>query len=167
MMFPIFLSVVNWIHLFATVVWIGGMTTNLFVVLPSIRETLEPGVMGKLMGAVMKRFRVWIYISIVLLVLTGFGMMRFNMNYLGFAQFGNVWSVVSLIKHVVILVMIIMSVYAFEGLARKVVKVAIKGPSDDLTRLQKKQISLAATGFILGLIVLLLTGIMGAISVTS
>jgi uncharacterized membrane protein len=95
MMFPIFLSVVNWIHLFATVVWIGGMTTNLFVVLPSIRETLEPGVMGKLMGAVMKRFRVWIYISIVLLVLTGFGMMRFNMNYLGFAQFGNVWSVVS------------------------------------------------------------------------
>jgi hypothetical protein len=63
--------------------------------------------------------------------------------------------------------MIVLAVYAFEGLARKVAKVAVKGPSDDLSRLQKKQISFAATGFILGLIVLLLTGILGAISVTS
>jgi uncharacterized membrane protein len=166
-MFLILLSVVNWIHLFATVVWIGGMITNLMIVLPSIREALEPAAMGKLMGAVMKRFRVWVYISIVLLVLTGFGMMRFNMNYLGFAQFGNVWSAVAVIKHIVILIMIVLAVYAFEGLARKVAKVAVKGPSDDLSRLQKKQISFAATGFILGLIVLLLTGILGAISVTS
>jgi uncharacterized membrane protein len=123
--------------------------------------------MGKLMGAVMKRFRVWVYISIVLLVLTGFGMMRFNTSYMGMATFENVWAIVALIKHVVILIMIILAVYAFEGLGRKVAKVAAKGPSDDLARLQKKQISLAATGFILGLIVLLLTGILGAISVTS
>ncbi len=166
-MFLILLSVINWIHLFAVAVWIGGITINLMIVLPSIREALEPALMGKVMGAVMKRFRVWVYISIVLLVVTGFGMMRFNMNYMGFAQFGNVWSVVSLIKHIVTLIMIILAVYAFEGLARKVAKVAAKGPSDDLVRLQKKQISLAATGFIMGIIVLLLTGILGAISVTS
>jgi uncharacterized membrane protein len=166
-MFMILLSVVNWIHLFAVAVWIGGMATNLMIVLPSMREALEPAAMGKLMGAVMKRFRVWIYISIVLLIITGFGMMRFNTNYMGFAQFGNVWSAVALIKHVVTLIMIIIAVYAFEGLARKVAKVAVKGPSDDLARLQRKQISFAAIGFILGLIVLLLTGILGAISVTS
>lgn len=163
----ILLTVINWLHLFATVAWIGGMTTNLLVLLPSIREALEPAVLGKLMGAVMKRFRILTYISIVVLIVTGAVMTKFNASYMGLALFGNLWSIVALIKHIVIVVMIIIAIYAFEGLARKVSKLAMKGPSPDLARLQKKQIMLASIGFILGVIVLLLTGLMTAISATS
>jgi uncharacterized membrane protein len=140
----ILLTVINWLHLFATVAWIGGMTTNLLVLLPSIREALEPAVMGKLMGGVMKRFRIVTYISIVVLIVTGAVMTTFNASYMGLALFGNLWSIVALIS-----------------------KLAVKGPSPDLAHLQKKQIMLASTGFILGVIVLLLTGVMTAISATS
>jgi hypothetical protein len=82
-------------------------------------------------------------------------MTTFNASYMGLALFGNLWSIVALIKHIVIVVMIIMAIYAYEGLARKVSKLAVKGPSP------------ASTGFILGVIVLLLTGVMTAISATS
>jgi uncharacterized membrane protein len=92
----ILLTVINWLHLFATVAWIGGMTTNLLVLLPSIREALEPAVMGKLMGGVMKRFRIVTYISIVVLIVTGAVMTTFNASYMGLALFGNLWSIVAL-----------------------------------------------------------------------
>jgi len=41
-----------WIHLFASVVWIGGIFFILFVALPGAKETLEQP--GKLMGALSK-----------------------------------------------------------------------------------------------------------------
>ncbi|MGQ9469701.1 MAG: hypothetical protein ACUVTD_07800 [Nitrososphaerales archaeon] len=55
----------------ATVIWIGGMATNLLVLLPSMREALEPPIMGKLMGSVMKRFRPLVYASMIILVASG------------------------------------------------------------------------------------------------
>jgi uncharacterized membrane protein len=54
----ILISVINFLHLFATVAWLGAMTTNAFILLPSMKNSLEAPVAGKLMGAVMKRFRV-------------------------------------------------------------------------------------------------------------
>ena len=57
-------SVINFLHLFATVAWFGAMTTNAFILLPSARKALEAPLVGKLIGAVMKRFRVLVYISI-------------------------------------------------------------------------------------------------------
>lgn len=164
--FLVLMSLVNWLHLAATVAWIGGMTTNLWVVLPSMRASLEPPVMGKLMNAVMRRFRVLTYVSIALLVITGGLMFRSNVAYAGFG-FANVWSAVSLIKHIIVVVLIILAIYAYEGLARKVTRLAAKGPSADLARLQKRQMAFAATGLVLGLVILLLTGTMSAISATA
>jgi hypothetical protein len=53
--------------------------------------------------------------------------------------------------------MVILAIYAFEILAPKVAKIAAKGPSPELLRIQKSQMSLAAIGFILGIIILALT----------
>src|SRR3990170_9015846 len=98
------------------------MSTNLFVLLPSIRETLEPAIVGKLLGAVMRRFRRLVYGSIILLVFSGLVMTVLNRSYLGSLQFGNAWTQVILIKHVFIVALIVLAVYALEVLAPKVVK---------------------------------------------
>lgn len=163
----ILLSGVNWLHLIATVVWIGGIFTNSLVLLPSTKEALEPPAIGRLMGVVMKRFRILIYTSMVVLGVTGVLMNLLNENYLGFMRFGNLWSQVTLIKHIFTIALIILAIYAFEGLAPKVSKLAAKGPSPDLSRLQKLQLSLAYTGFVLGIIILFLTSIITAISSAS
>lgn len=160
----ILLSGVNWLHLIATVFWIGAASTNLLILLPSMKEVLEPPSMGKLMGAVMKRFRTLVYISMVVLGVTGIVMNLLNKNYLGPFQFTNLWSWVTLIKHVFTAVLIILVIYAFERFAPKVSRLAAKGPSPELAQLQKKQIRLATMGLVLGIIILLLTGIITAIS---
>lgn len=167
MFFTTTLYVINWLHLLATVTWIGGMATNIFVLLPSTRKTLEPPVMGKLMGEVMKRFRIVTYICIVVLALTGYYMNSANANYVGILKIDNLWSTITLIKHIVVAVLVILAIYAYEGLARKAAKIAAKGPSPELGRIQKRQIGFAVTGFILGLIILFLTGMMTAISAVS
>jgi len=158
------LSIINWLHLIATVAWIGAMSTNLFVLLPSIRETLEPAIVGKLLGAVMRRFRRLVYGSIILLVFSGLVMTALNRSYLGPLQFGNVWTQIILIKHVFIIALIILAVYALEALAPKVAKMGAKGPSPELAKLQRLQMRLAWAGFALGLVILLLTGVATAIS---
>ncbi len=53
----------KWIHLMATVAWIGGMFTNFFIYIPAIGKTLDAPLAGKLMGAAMKRFRVMVYMA--------------------------------------------------------------------------------------------------------
>ncbi len=158
------LSVMNWLHLIATVVWIGGIGTNLLVLMPSMRESLEPPMIGKLMGAVMRRFRRLVYASIFVLGVTGVLMNLLDENYLGLMKLGNLWSQITLIKHIFTAALIFLAVYAFEGLGPKVSKLAVKGPSPELARLQKLQIKLATTGLIMGIIILLLTGIATAIS---
>lgn len=158
------LSVVNWLHLAATVTWIGAMVTNMAVLMPAARETLEPPVMGRLFGAFMKRFRSLVYICIIALFVTGVVMMSLNSNYLGPLDLGNLWTQLLLVKHILIIIMVVMVVYAFEVLAPRVGRVAAAGPSPELAQLQKLQMRVATAGMAVALLVLLFTSIITAIS---
>lgn len=156
----ILISVINFLHLFATVAWLGAMTTNAFILLPSMKNSLEAPVAGKLMGAVMKRFRVLVYTSIAVLIPTGIGMIISGTKS---TQFPDLWSIIAYIKHGLMIVVIILVIYSFEGLAKKVSRLSAKGPSPELVSLQKKQMVFSYIGLVLVLIILLLTGIMTAI----
>ncbi|NIM58003.1 MAG: hypothetical protein GTO16_03540 [Candidatus Aminicenantes bacterium] len=120
--------------------------------------------MGKLMGSVMKRFRSLVYASMMLLAVTGIVMNLLNKSYLGVFRFGNLWTLVTLIKHIFTVPLVILAVYALEILAPKVSRLAAQGLSPEVARLQKMQINLATIGFILGIAILLLTGIATALS---
>ena len=156
-------SIVNFLHLFATVAWFGASTTNAFILMPSIRESLEPPAAGKLMGAIMKRFRVLVYINIGVLIVTGIGITGVGKNSAGYMQFNNLWHTISSIKHIFTIIIVVLVIYAFEGLGRKVSRLAVRGPSPELARLQKKQIIFSYIGLVMAIIILILTGILTAI----
>ena len=158
------MSIIDWVHLFATVAWIGGMTTNTLILLPSIKETLEPATAGRFLAAVMKRFRLLVYGSIILLLFSGAVVTGVHGNYLELLQTGDSWAQVILIKHVLVAALIVLAVYAFELLAPKVAKMGARGPSPELVRLQKLQLRLATSGLVIGLIILLLVAIATTIS---
>jgi len=160
----VLLSVANWLHLAATVTWLGAMVTNMFVLMPAAKESLEPPVMGRFMGSFMKKFRPLVYQCIIALSVTGVIMMLLNKHYLGAFDFGNLWTWVLLVKHVLIVIMVIIVVYAFEVLAPRVGKLAAAGPSPQLAQLQKLQMKIATAGLVMALFVLLLTSIITAIS---
>jgi len=140
------------VHLMATVAWIGGMFTNVFVYLPAIGKVLDPPTTGKLMGAAMKRFRVLVYISMSLFLLTG--MLRGLTSEFPTEK---LWTILFYMKIGVFALMVILAIYAFEILAPKVAKIAADGPSPELLKIQKSQMSLAMIGFLLGIIILALT----------
>jgi uncharacterized membrane protein len=158
------LSTVNWLHLVATVVWIGGIVTNLIVVLPSAKESLEPPVMGRFMGSFIKRFRWLVYFSMGVLVVTGVIMMLMNDQYLGMLNFGNLWTLVLLVKHILVVILIILAIYLLQVVFPKVGQLGAKGPSPELAKLQKLQGQLSITTVIIGLIILVFTAITSAIS---
>ncbi len=160
----VLLSIVNWLHLAATITWLGAMVTNMLVLMPAARETLEPPVMGRFMGSFMKKFRPLVYTCIIALVVTGVIMMLLNRHYLGIFDFGNLWTGLLLVKHVLIIIIVVMVIYAFEVLAPKVGKLAAAGPSPEFAKLQKLQMNIAMAGLVMALSVLLLTSVLTAIS---
>lgn len=157
------ITVMNWLHLFATVAWIGGITTMIFVVGPSVRSALEPPAMGKLMIFLAKKMKNMAYMSGAILIVTGVVLQVMDPAYAGYG-FGNRWAAVLVIKHIFTLIMIVIGIYVSEVIGPKIGKLAAEGPSPEIGKLQKKQMGLGFFNFILGMIILLLSGYMNTIT---
>ena len=62
------------LHLLAAVIWVGGMFFAYMALRPAAGGLLEPPVRQTLWVAVFKRFFVWVWISIITLLVSGFWM---------------------------------------------------------------------------------------------
>jgi uncharacterized membrane protein len=94
-----------WLHSLATVVLIGHYLLLALIYLPAMRSsTLE--VTGPILSEISKRSRRWMYASLLIFLVTGIYLMFVDPNYLGIGDFGNFWSIMMLVKHMLILVMI-------------------------------------------------------------
>jgi uncharacterized membrane protein len=104
-MSQILFSFFIWLHALATVVFIGHYLLLAVLYLPAMAAA-QPEVVGPILSAVSKRSRVWMYASLLSFLVTGIYLMIIDPNYLGVGNFGNLWGVVMLIKHILILAMI-------------------------------------------------------------
>jgi len=150
----------KWIHLMATVAWIGGMFTNVLIYIPSIGKTLEPMLAGKLMAAVMKRFRILVYISMTVFLISGIMMGSLHLDSGSLVSSKNLMVVVLIFKVPLYILMVILAILAFEVIAPRVARIAADGPSPRLQRAQRSQKILAMTGFLLGMLVLALSAVL-------
>ncbi|MGW8316749.1 MAG: CopD family protein [Bacteroidales bacterium] len=148
---------IKWIHLLATAAWIGGMMANLMIYMPVIRKQLDPGISGKLMGAVMGRFKIMVYSCMAIFVLTGVLLVTMRESAVGPMRVGDPWFLYFFLKLALFVAMVFLAVYAFEVLAPAVGRAAAEGPSEKLKRLQRRQGLMALLGFVLGLIILLIS----------
>jgi uncharacterized membrane protein len=94
-----------WLHSLAMTVFIGHFLLLALIYLPAMRQnTLE--VIGPILSGVSKQSRRWMYASLAVFMITGIYLMFADPNYLGVGNFGNFWSNMMLLKHIVIVVMI-------------------------------------------------------------
>jgi uncharacterized membrane protein len=156
-MLPVLLK---WIHLMATVAWIGGMFTNFFVYIPSIGKTLEPPLAGKLMANVMKRFRVLVYISMAVFLLSGITMASLHLDSTAMQSSRTELVAILLFKVPLYILMVILAIVAFEFVAPRVARLAAEGPSPGLQRAQRTQKILAMAGFMLGVLVIAISAML-------
>jgi uncharacterized membrane protein len=155
----ILLIVGAWIHLVASGVWIGGIFFILFVALPGAKETLEQP--GKLMGVLSKRFVPLANISILLIFVTGILMSRSNHSLSEITSLGSSWSQMVSVK--IMLALSMSGIHFYRGviLAPKITRLTADGRhSEKVSSLQRRSANLVKVNFLLGLTVLLFTGIL-------
>lgn len=102
------LALSYWIHLLATVVWLGGLALMALVAWPAWRrKTLDANQWLDLQ----QRFTPYVNGSLMVLLVTGFVQMTNDPNYEGFLRVDTLWAQAILVKHVAVGAMIVIGTY--------------------------------------------------------
>lgn len=157
------LIIAYWLHMLATVVWLGGLAALALIVLPSARRVLDATTYASLLDALQKRLDPLAWLSLTVLVATGMFQMSANPNYSGLLAIDNRWALAILIKHVVIGGMVAASAYqtwwVLPGLRRIALRQARGMETSEAEHLRKREAVLLTVNLVLAVIVLALTAV--------
>ena len=157
------LSLIYWLHMLATIVWIGSLAGLSILFLPAARQTLDPLVYAKLLASIQRRLDPLGWLSLLVLVGTGMFQMSANPNYQGFLAVNNSWAVAILLKHIVFAIMIGISAYLTWGLLPKLGRAALRQAhgqdAPEEQRLLQQETFLLRLNLLLAVIVLALTAL--------
>ena len=152
------ITVSYFLHVLAMMTWVGGMIYANLILMPSM-TAIDPPQRGRLMGAIVKRFTVLSWSSVIILLITGYIMIPEGMLFNFSISYG-VWLN---IKILIVLLMIIIGLYITLIISPKITASAPKSdekPSSDFLRAQKQIPVLALTNMILGILALLCIALM-------
>ncbi len=159
-------------HLMATAVWIGGLLITMLLVWPALRRNLEQTQpLYTMLRSLRKRFYPISNLSLIVLIITGLFQMTADPNYLGFLQFSNTWSVVMLVKHIVIVLMALAGLALQYSVAPTLERTSLlleRGKGDDMTvqqweRLHRREVLLTWAMGLLGVAVLAFSAWLGVL----
>jgi len=165
------LAISFFLHLVATIVWLGGLALMTAVIWPETRNLLakreQGGDLLALLERLRRRFTPLTNFSLVVLIATGLYQMTINPHYDGFLQFTNDWTRVILLKHIAVLGMMIIGVVMQWGVLPALERASLlreRGKnSPDFERLQARERQLSFVNLVFGLLVLLFTAMATAI----
>jgi uncharacterized membrane protein len=157
-----------WLHMVATVIWVGGLALMALVVWPGARAALGPGPeLAELIRQVQRRFTPWAWTSLAVLIATGLTQMTANKNYDGFLRITNAWTAAILAKHLAVGGMMLIGGYMQWGLQPELARLALLEARDraapDAERLRRRELILTRLNLLCGLLVLALTAIARAV----
>lgn len=145
--------ILNWLHLIATVLWLGGIAFLLFVAIPKTKQALGQEA-GKLLGEFSKKFKIFADLCIVVLVITGVGLYIINKPISDGMVIWNNSILLVILKHIFVFLMISIHLFRNLILAKQINK---ESSTHKKSILQKLSLNLVKLVFIFGLIVLLLS----------
>lgn len=105
-MSEILIALSTWLHALATVIFIGYFVLLALIHLPAMKDTPDIEV-GIVLGAYSKQSRLWMYAALLIFMITGIHLTIIDPNYLGIGNFGNFWSILMLVKHLLIVGMMV------------------------------------------------------------
>jgi uncharacterized membrane protein len=119
------LAVAYWLHLLATVTWIGGLVTLAWIV-RAARRTLSPEAYQTLFRKLQSRLQSLGWFSLVILAVTGMFQLSANPHYSGFLEITSFWALAILIKHIIIIGMVAISAYLAWGITPSLQRAAFR-----------------------------------------
>lgn len=137
------------LHTLAAVIWVGGMFFAYMAMRPAVVEVVEPSQRGLLWHRTLNRFFLWVWVSIAVLLLTGYWMV--------FSVFGGMagagWHV-HLMQGVGIVMMLVFLHVYFAPFRRLRLAIADSNPEEAGRRVGQIR-KLVAFNLVLGVIVVL------------
>lgn len=146
-----------WLHSLSTVILIGYYLILALVFIPAFGRDPKGSSIGSMIEQVTPRTRILMVASLFGLIITGIYLMFFDPSYAGFADFGNTWGIVMLIKHILVVIMIGLGYFTDRTILPAVSK-PVKGKPgvNPFIKQLKAIVNLLA---ILGVAILLLTAV--------
>ncbi len=133
------------VHIGASIVWFGGLLMLALLVVPELQRTLHGQLaLHALLRRFRRRFALWGNLALALLLVTGLLQMTDDINYTGLLQFGNRWSQALLLKHLLILVLALVSAALQLGVLPALERASLLierglGDSQDMAQLQRRE----------------------------
>lgn len=160
------LALTYWLHLLATVTWVGSLAGISFLILPAMKRALEPETQLIFLEAMQKRLEPIAWFSMMLLVLTGLFQMSVNEHYDSFLSISTQWSLAILSKHLLgILMVVVSAIQTWEvipAIRRAIVRSKKSQNAEELNTLRQREILLLRMNFGLSALILLATAFASA-----
>jgi uncharacterized membrane protein len=151
-----------WLHLIATVTWIGSLVSISILVLPAAARTLQPTDQLVFIDTIQKRLEPIGWFSVSLLVVTGLFQMSVNVHYNGFLSVSGLWSLAILVKHILVISLIAVSaMHTWDVLPaiRRALMRKDKVNQEQLDSLRHRETILMRTSLALSVLILLATAV--------
>jgi uncharacterized membrane protein len=147
----------------ATVIWIGGLSMMVIVILPAAQKALPSAEFGAFVENVQRRLDPLAWFCLILLALTGMFQMSANPNYAGFMAIHNPWAVALLLKHGLFGGMILLGGLLTWGVLPALRRMNLRQqqglPAEAQAKLLQRQTRLLRINFLLAVLILLLTAV--------
>lgn len=111
MVSPIVPTLINFLHEMFTIIWIGGMLLLVLVIMPILKKQFKPEEFELFNKKIRKRLSIFVYISIVGLLVTGLLLSKQSTLSSSFFSFENTYSIILSIKHILYFLMIAIAVF--------------------------------------------------------
>jgi len=155
------LALTYWLHLLATVTWVGSLAGISFLILPAMKRALSPDTQLVFIEAMQKRLEPIAWFSMTLLVLTGLFQMSVNPHYDGFISISTQWSLAILSKHLLGIIMVVVSAIqtweVIPAIRRAIVRSKKSQNAEELDGLRRREVLLLRMNFGLSVLILLAT----------
>jgi uncharacterized membrane protein len=161
-------AISTWFHVLATIVWIGYYVFTSLIYLPVFERQMQANaescvsaegknaIIRELLEQVSARLRPFFGGSLLIFLVTGTHLMLINEHYLGLGNFfGNPWSVLIVIKHVLVLAFLALAVFSERAFLGQI-------SEQNSAALKKFRRAMNINAF-LGVVILLLTSIAQAV----
>ncbi len=151
------MALIYWLHMLATVTWIGSLAAINLLVLPASHRTLKLVDQLSFISALQKRLEPLAWFSIGLLLATGLFQMSANPHYDGFLNTSTQWSLAILVKHSLGVIMVVVSAIQTWEVIPAIHRTLMKKESADkneLAKLQRREVILLRANLILSALIL-------------
>ncbi len=110
-MSPFIVALSTGLHVLATVVFVGYYLFTGLIYLPVLQRCVQPNALREIMEQVSALLRPFFGGSLLVFLVTGTHLMLINESYLGLGNFfANPWSVLIVVKHVLVLAFLVIAV---------------------------------------------------------